>query len=97
MQGDRVVVHYSGLLENGFEFDSSYERNDPFTFQLSQGWVIKCWDEGLLHLSLGMKARLLCPPDFAYGSKGAGDVIPPNSNILFDVELIEINPPESDL
>ena len=89
-KGDQVTVHYTGRFEYGSEFDSSYSRDEPFTFPLQSGWVIKCWDDGFLHLSKGMKARLLCPPDFAYGSEGAGGVIPPNASILFDVELIDI-------
>ena len=90
--GDRVAVHYNGTFgHNGEEFDSSYKRGRPFVFEIGKGRVIKCWDEAFMLLSKGMKARLHCPADYAYGSGGAGRVIPPNSDLIFDVELVEIN------
>ena len=92
-KGDKVSVHYSGRFDHdGEEFDSSHKRARPFTFEINANRVIKCWDEGLSQLSKGMKARLLCPPEYAYGSSGAGRIIPPDASLLFDVELVDINP-----
>ena len=88
------MVHYVGRFEDGDDFDSSFKRNRPFTFEIQKNKVIRCWDDGFLHLTKGMRARLLCPPDYAYGSSGAGRVIPPDSDLMFDVELLDINPPE---
>ncbi len=85
---DTVKVNYRGMLPNGKEFDSSYKRNQPAEFPL-QG-VIKCWGEGVAKMKVGGKARLTCPPDIAYGDKGAGGVIPPNSTLTFEVELLSI-------
>ena len=94
-KGDKVVVNWTGRFENEKIFDSTYYRDSlPFMFQLQEGKVIKCWDEGIFQLSLRMKSRLLCPSDLAYGSEGFGTIVPPNSNIIFDVELLEINPQE---
>lgn len=85
---DTVTVHYRGALENGKEFDSSYSRNAPASFPLSQ--VIPCWTEGVQKLRVGGKAKLVCPPKTAYGERGAAGVIPPNSTLNFEVELISI-------
>jgi FKBP-type peptidyl-prolyl cis-trans isomerase FkpA len=85
---DTVTVHYRGTLENGKEFDSSYSRNAPASFPLSQ--VIPCWTEGVQKIKVGGKAKLVCPPKTAYGDRGAGGVIPPNSTLNFEVELISI-------
>jgi FKBP-type peptidyl-prolyl cis-trans isomerase FkpA len=86
---DVVKVHYRGTLQsNGKEFDSSYSRNQPLEFPL-QG-VIKCWTEGLQKMKVGGKARLVCPPQIAYGSRAMGDVIPANSTLVFEVELLDI-------
>lgn len=85
---DTVTVHYRGTLENGKEFDSSYARNAPASFPLSQ--VIPCWTEGVQKLKVGGKAKLVCPPKTAYGERGAAGVIPPNSTLNFEVELISI-------
>ena len=79
---------------DGDEFDSSYRRDRPFVFEVGQGRVIKCWDQAFLHLSKGMKARLHCPSEYAYGSGGAGRIIPPDTALQFDIELLDINPPE---
>jgi FKBP-type peptidyl-prolyl cis-trans isomerase FkpA len=85
---DTVKVHYRGTLENGKEFDSSYKRNEPISFPL-QG-VIKAWTEGVQKMKVGGKATLICPPETAYGSRGAGGVIPPNATLTFEIELLAI-------
>jgi FKBP-type peptidyl-prolyl cis-trans isomerase FkpA len=85
---DTVKVHYRGTLENGKEFDSSYKRNAPISFPL-QG-VIKAWTEGVQKMKVGGKAILVCPPETAYGSRGAGGVIPPNATLTFEIELLAI-------
>jgi FK506-binding protein 1 len=90
--GDTLTVHYTGTLKsNGNKFDSSVDKNRPFKFQIGQGQVIKGWDEGMIQLSVGEKATLDITPDFGYGAAGAGGVIPPNADLLFDVELLAIN------
>ncbi|RZF38985.1 hypothetical protein LSTR_LSTR003728 [Laodelphax striatellus] len=91
-QGQTVLVHYTGTLENNEKFDSSRDRNSPFKFRLGKGEVIKGWDQGVAQMCLGMRARLTCSPDFAYGSRGHPGVIPPNATLIFDVELLEIQP-----
>ncbi|HEY4068530.1 MAG TPA: FKBP-type peptidyl-prolyl cis-trans isomerase [Burkholderiaceae bacterium] len=85
---DVVKVHYRGTLANGKEFDSSYARNEPAQFPLSG--VIPCWTEGVQKMKVGGKAKLVCPPAIAYGSRGAGGVIPPDATLQFEVELLEI-------
>lgn len=90
--GDIVVVHYTGTLEDGTKFDSSYDRGEPIAFALGQGRVIPGWDEGIALLSVGSKAQLVIPPQLAYGDQGAGGVIPPGATLRFDVELVEIRP-----
>jgi FKBP-type peptidyl-prolyl cis-trans isomerase FkpA len=85
---DVVKVHYRGTLANGTEFDSSYKRGEPAQFPL--GGVIPCWTEGVQKMKVGGKAKLTCPPSIAYGSRGAGGVIPPNATLQFEVELLEI-------
>lgn len=89
-KGDKVSVHYEGSLLNGQVFDSSYKRNQPIEFQLGIGQVIPGWDEGIGLLHVGDKARFVIPSDLAYGSAGAGGVIPPNAPLLFDVELMDV-------
>jgi FKBP-type peptidyl-prolyl cis-trans isomerase len=84
-----VTVHYKGTLENGTQFDSSYERNQPFTTPLGQGSVIKGWDLGIPGMKVGGTRRLTIPADLAYGSQGQGS-IPPNSTLIFVVELLEV-------
>jgi FKBP-type peptidyl-prolyl cis-trans isomerase FkpA len=86
---DTVKVHYRGYFpETGKEFDSSYARQQPIDFPLNG--VIPCWTEGLQKMKVGGKAKLTCPPSIAYGSRGAGRVIPPNATLNFDVELLDV-------
>lgn len=89
--GQKVKVHYTGKLENGKEFDSSYKRGEPIEFTLGVGQVIKGWDEGITYINQGGKAKLIIPPDLAYGKRGAGSTIPPDSTLIFDVEVVDIN------
>ncbi len=90
--GDVVDVHYRGTLADGTQFDSSHSRGQPIQFILGQGMVIAGWDEGVAMMRKGGKARLIIPPQLAYGSRGAGGVIPPNATLNFEVELVEIRP-----
>lgn len=85
---DTVQVNYKGQLANGTEFDSSYKRGQPIEFPLSR--VIPCWTEGLQKMKVGGKAQLTCPPQIAYGARGAGGVIPPNATLTFEVELLAV-------
>ena len=87
---DAVRVHYRGTLMNGTEFDSSYKRNEPATFPLNR--VIPCWTQGVQRMKVGGKAELVCPPELAYGERGAGGTIPPNATLRFEIELLDINP-----
>lgn len=88
--GDNVSVHYTGMLLDKTVFDSSHRRNQPLSFTVGVGQVISGWDEGILLLEEGDKARLVIPADLAYGSRGAGGVIPPNAPLIFDVELVAV-------
>ena len=89
-KGKTVSVHYSGSLENGKVFDSSYTRKKPIEFPLGMGNVIEGWDEGIALLQVGDKARFVIPSHLGYGSRGAGGVIPPNATLIFDVELMDV-------
>ena len=86
---DKVTVHYKGTFPDGREFDSSYKRGQPIDFPLNG--VISCWTEGVQRIKVGGKAKLTCPPDIAYGARGAGGVIPPNATLVFEVELLAVN------
>jgi peptidyl-prolyl cis-trans isomerase A (cyclophilin A) len=89
-KGQTVSVHYKGMLPDGNVFDESYKRGNPIEFPVGMGNVIPGWDEGILLLNTGDKARFVIPSELAYGSAGAGGVIPPNATLIFDVELMEI-------
>lgn len=89
-KGDTVEVHYTGWLKNGKKFDSSLDRGQPFSFKLGAGMVIKGWDEGVQGIKVGGKRKLMIPPELGYGKKGAGDAIPPDADLIFEVELLKI-------
>ena len=88
--GETAIVHYTGKLTNGTQFDSSKDRNEPFSFRLGAGRVIKGWDEGVEGMKIGGIRKLVIPPQLGYGSRGAGSAIPPNATLIFEVELLDL-------
>lgn len=90
-RGQTIVVHYTGWLEDGTKFDSSVDRDDPFSFPLDCSYVIPGWDQGVIGMKTGGKRKLTIPPHLAYGEAGAGDIIPPNATLIFEIELLEIS------
>jgi len=89
VKGKQVKVHYIGTLENGKKFDSSVDRNEPFSFVIGVGQVIAGWDEGVMGMKVGGKRKLVIPSNLGYGPRGAGSDIPPNATLLFNVELLD--------
>ncbi len=90
MSGKSVSVHYTGTLTNGNKFDSSLDRGQPFDFTLGAGMVIRGWDEGVVGMKVGGKRKLTIPPDMAYGERGFGNIIPPGSTLVFEIELLAV-------
>ncbi|WP_224244756.1 FKBP-type peptidyl-prolyl cis-trans isomerase [Hyalangium gracile] len=88
--GKTVTVHYVGTLTNGSKFDSSRDRNEGFTFRLGAGQVIQGWDKGVAGMKVGGVRKLTIPPEMGYGSRGFPPVIPPNSTLIFEVELLDV-------
>ena len=89
----KIQVHYTGKLQDGTKFDSSYDRGEPFSFQIGLRQVIEGWETGLMGMKVGGKRTLIIPPELAYGERGAGDLIPPNATLTFDVELVAVQDP----
>jgi FKBP-type peptidyl-prolyl cis-trans isomerase len=88
--GQTAVVHFTGWLDDGMQFDNSRDRQKPFGFQLGAGQVIKAWDEGVRGMRVGGTRRLIVPPSLGYGAKGVPGLIPPNATLTFDIELLRI-------
>lgn len=93
---DILMVHYTGKLEDGTVFDSSKNPGrDPFRFTVGQGQVIRGWDEGFVGMKIGGMRTLTIPPEMGYGARGAGDAIPPNATLIFEIELLEVDKAEN--
>ena len=93
----KIKVHYIGTLEDGTKFDSSYDRGEPFSFQIGLRQVIEGWETGIIGMKVGGKRTLIIPPELGYGKRGAGKLIPPNSTLIFDIEIIDAQPPAYNL
>ena len=93
----KIKVHYIGTLEDGTKFDSSYDRGEPFSFQIGLRQVIEGWETGIIGMKVGGKRTLIIPPELGYGDRGAGELIPPNSTLIFDIEIIDSQPPSYNL
>ncbi len=89
-KGCIVTVHYIGTLQNGRKFDSSRDRKEPFSFRLGAGDAIKGWEQGIVGMRVGGRRKLEIPPELGYGSSGAGNVVPPNATLFFDIELLSV-------
>lgn len=89
--GKTLSMHYVGVLENGTKFDSSLDRGQPFSFVIGEGEVIQGWDKGVLGMKVGGKRKLIIPAALGYGSRGAGNIIPPNATLIFEVQLLAVN------
>lgn len=89
VDGQVVKVHYTGTLKSGKKFDSSYDRGTPFTFEVGRGKVIPCWDDAVSRMRVGESTQILCEPENAYGARGVDGVIPPYSQLIFDIKRLE--------